>query len=397
MIFKKLALMGFVTLALVTTAQAKVWESMNTWDERWEDEYAQWVRTELQEDVFTRGPYAGISTDCADAVYAMRIIFSYQKKLPFAASGMTSNTTRFDDLSNETRRVRAFINYVAENTGTISLSQDTYPIAITPQSLKPGVVWIRSSIGSRNWFLKMFAKDVSRHTEVVKDVTATGVIYLMGSTVPSQVRNLSVTSSLMFAPFDQTFGLRRWTWPQNQGGDPTTFNNYSLEQFQMGGPGKAKLGPYVANIKARLATRAETREEGVARMAKDLCTMTHLRNEVVQDAIQFFKANPTCLAKNSSEYDEYSTPTRDKRMKLSLQDLVNVANAGTFMTSPSKKVERILPYFADCAPIVISDGRQLPMSDILLALAKKDLDSDPNQNELVRWGFTSDEKLCQSR
>ena len=86
----KLLKIFVVVFAVLFTkiSTAGVWDSDNNyWNDNWEVKYQQWAATEWKEDFFlnkvTRPAYYGIPHDCADAVYLMRAVFSYENKLPF--------------------------------------------------------------------------------------------------------------------------------------------------------------------------------------------------------------------------------------------------------------------------------------------------------------------------
>ena len=96
--------------------------------------------------------YYKYSHDCADAVYAMRLIFSYEYKLPFVIHNpsrpgklISNRKKRWDKLPQE-KRVRKFLDYVADMTSTKSLSRDTYPIAL--DDIKPGDIYAAPGVHS---------------------------------------------------------------------------------------------------------------------------------------------------------------------------------------------------------------------------------------------------------
>ncbi len=402
------------TLVLSSVTQAKVWNSEQTWNEEWENKYATWIQNEFNDDVFMKGAFAGIATDCADAVYAARVIFSAQNKLPFLISGGASNSTsRFDNISDPTKRLRAFIQYVGDDTSTQSLPNDTYPVAINAQSLKPGIIWLRSSYASENFFVRLFAgpNAPSGHTEVIKNISPSGIIYLMGSTVPAKVRNLLTVTSLAFLPDNNNLGFRRWIWPQNRNMQPSEMPNYSLEQFSMGVPTQANnnncmdcgassgntrksIQEFTTQIQARLALQAETKPEYFERMAKDLCSMIQLRHEVVQDALKYKKDSGQCMT--SDAYENFSTPSRDKRIKDWLKQMLDASGGGLF-SSASKRLEKLSSYFLTCADLKLQSGESLKIADALTAFAKGNVSSNPNDSELARWGLDNSKTTCSGK
>jgi hypothetical protein len=405
---KSMSLRAFVAvfcLMMSIVAQAKVWEATETWDERWEEQYSNWIRTQFNEDVFVRGPYAGLATDCADAVYAARIIFSFQNKLPFVTVDEGGDTLsninrRFDHLPEGTARVRAFIEMIAEERSTENLPRDTYPVAINRDVLKPGVIWLRSSRANENFFVRLVSgrNPPSGHTEVVKDVSSSGVVYLMGSTVPAKVRTLLISTSLVYAPGDSDLGFRRWVWPQNIGKSKSSMNGYSLEQYDFGrtgsnSRGKVNVQDFSREVQSRLATRAETAEELLQRMAQDLCAQAHLRNEVVQDALNYRAQIGGCLS--GEDYESFSTPSRDKRMKQSLDQMIEITTPNRLLVPAEKKIARIVPYFGSCRALTLRSGVQISMQQVLTALAKKNLSSNPNESEAARWGLEGESHSCR--
>lgn len=148
------------------------WRSTQSWNEDWEARYSRWIVEEFNEDFFIKGRWAGISTDCADAVYAARIIFSYDNKLPFALSGSkereaewANSSKDFAGIKDPDSRVRAFIRRLNSRTWTGSLEKHTAPIAITRDTVRPGTLWLKPG-----------------HVEVIKTVRENGVLELWACT-----------------------------------------------------------------------------------------------------------------------------------------------------------------------------------------------------------------------
>jgi len=394
-------------------AQAQVWVDTQTWDERWEDLYAEWVQTHFNEDFFVSGRWGNLPTDCADAVYAPRIIFAYDNRLPFIipSTGQSNRSTAHNRIANGDQRVRAFLIRVFQQTSTRSLPADTYPVAITREDLKPGAIWLRNSHASENFIIRMFggANAPSGHTEVIKEVTPSGVVYLIGSTVPIKVRNLITVTSLAFLPEKQTLGFRRFIWPQNIGKDPSVNKGYSLEQFEMGvvpqdhgdaensipgqSGGRKTIQQFTQDVQEKLALQPETKEEYMTRITRELCAMLHLRKEVVQDAIAYQRRiNGACMS--SDIYDNFSTPNRDRRIRLVLDKAFVAMFRAPFLASAERKVSRISPYLQSCLPIRLANGDDLSVQDALMGLARNRWSSDPNQPELVRWGLEQESRTC---
>jgi len=410
---------GFISGAILMTyfmggilAKAQVWVDTQTWDERWEDLYAEWIRTQFNEDFFISGRWGNLPTDCADAVYAPRVIFAYDNRLPFIipSTGQSNRSTAFNNIPNGDQRVRAFLLEVFQQTSTKTLPIDTYPVAINREDLKPGAIWLRNSHASENFIIRLFvgANAPSGHTEVVKDVSPAGVVYLIGSTVPIKVRTLLTVTNLAYLPEKQTLGFRRFIWPQNIGKNPNVNKGFSLEQYSMGveqnfnnadsdlghnSSGHKTIQQFTKDVQERLAIQPESKEEYITRVAKDLCAMLHLRKEVIQDAVAYQRrTGGACM--NASIYDNFSTPSRDKRIRQVLDQVFEAVFRAPFFVSAEKKVSRIIPFMKTCLPIKLSNGQNLSLEGALLGLARNQWSSDPNQTELARWGLAPADKNC---
>lgn len=137
----KAASMMLLTLG-VQAASAAVWVDTQKWSNEWEEKYSAWVEAEFNSRYFIDGPYGKIATDCADAVYAARIIFSYENKLPFVIKNpygtgyYTNKMSNYDSKKEGKDRVRSFLYSIFEQTSTKSLPNDTYPVAINRANVR---------------------------------------------------------------------------------------------------------------------------------------------------------------------------------------------------------------------------------------------------------------------
>lgn len=198
-------------------AQAEVWHANQKWDEFWEKEYENWVRNNLRTDTFSgdRGLLAGISTDCADALYAIRIQFAYENQLPFIINApdvlkdkmklFGNDTNMFDHISDQRKRVRAFINFVSDEAGTTELMRDTFPVKI--KEINSGIVYVVE------W--KLFGKP-NRHSYIIKGFNADKELLYYASDAPRKVRKLQIDTQFPRFSYDSApFGFRRWKRPEH--------------------------------------------------------------------------------------------------------------------------------------------------------------------------------------
>lgn len=327
------------SMIVSTTAQAVVWQDTETWNEAQEQKFDRWIE-QLPLDIFAdrKSPWYGISTDCADAVYALRIIFAYENKLPvqFRIKDfpfLNNRTDRFDKGRDgkeldEMTRVRRFINSVSYHTNTRTLIQDTYPIAVRRGSVAPGAMFAHPESGRET--------PVSYrpgHVYYVQEVLPNGVIKYISSTVPTMVRKLTPRWGIHFAPLFQKSGFRRWIWPQFQNeqskmpsydANGNRFAGWSEKQFN----NDRMKSAWQAQLEVRLRTpgqRGATSRERVGYAAQNVEFALLERANIVQTGWSIFsrkyqkKADARgriCMDKG--EYDNYSTPTRDKKIQYEL-------------------------------------------------------------------------------
>jgi len=400
----------FALLLWSSLSTAAVWEDKNQWNADWEKKYSDWIETEFNEEMFVQGNYKGIATDCADAVYAARLIFAYENKLPFVildatggSSKISNKMGRFDDSKESLTRVRKFLNFVSGVVSTKSLVRDTYPVTVSREWVRPGTVWSRPRIKRENVLNMIFGGKVKEdpgHAELVKSVRETGAVDLIGSTVPAAVRQLQVTSSLVFMPIETSTGFR-W-WVLNHGVKEESQPGYSLEQFKMGkresnntgnsggGKGGARgsansgarnLSTWAKEVQGRLQLREESKQEYLDRAAQNLCTLAKSRIDIVKKSEAARKRlNGECM--NAEQYESHSTPGRDKRIVDTLKEMSKVGGGFTLKGSVDKMKESL----SKCE-IAYAEGQTLVLSDFLKALTSGKVSSNPNDEFVARWGI----------
>ncbi|MEN9501078.1 MAG: hypothetical protein RI964_363 [Pseudomonadota bacterium] len=310
--FFSLVLLLTASMLMPSLASAEVWPNENTWDDSWEARYRDWVRTSWKDDIFmdsSKPIYYKFENDCADAVYMMRLIFSYENRLPFAinnrdkAGKLINNSLNSWDSLAPPQRVRQFMNYVADMTSSASLPSDTYPVALN--DIKPGDIYVAPGV----------------HSYQIVEVTDAGIAEVMASTTPKQARYLLRTPSFPFyIPEDKHLGdgYRRFKAPQNIMKPANAQPGYSEEQFQLA----AELnGDYVAFtdiISKKLGHREERPDEKTQRLLLALCMYANDRSVYVYDALFYLQKirNEGRHCMNAKEYDDHSTPGRDKRLKM---------------------------------------------------------------------------------
>lgn len=427
-------LLALFTMLLTSAANAAVWTTTRQWDHEAEREYELWVQYYWKDDVFinAKSAYANIETDCADATYAMRIIFAYERGLPFATTAnpsqsksrtkteqfgietesqqsvrlITNETRRFDHISDQQERFRAFLQWIFDFVSTKSLAQDTYPIAISRQSIRPGVIYVAPG----------------KHSYQVIDLLDTGVPLIMSSTEPKAARYLSVLRTFpQFVPGEESHdayvdGFRRFKTPEQMQIEEENLPEYSLDQFQLSQRVNYDWTKFSDLAMKKMALRNETLTERSARLMNNICLTSYLRAYTIflsewkksyrQQADREF-----CF--RGSDYDQYSTPSRDARMLGLFQEVQKLMNneawsaenteirfmiEAIFSKDDSEETnkwsERLLNW---CRVDRADGGPKTPYSlkDLYWALKTNGATSDPNGNLRQRWGLEPYTPVCK--
>lgn len=386
--FKKI--FQILSLCLITqNAYSAVWDSENQWNTQYEENFGSWVKNSFNSDIFLKGAYRGLSTDCADAAYAARLIFSYENKLPFAIKDSTggnilisNDMSRFDSIEDPNKRFIRFAYYIFAMTGTYSIPFDTYPIVINRKWLMPGTVNLH--------FYEPTPFDTnptSSHTEIVKDILDTGIINFLSSTVPAKMRKLKLTSGFNFTPENKKSGLRNWKWPEQLTHPELEIEGYSLEQYNH--PNET----YVNAITNKLKYRVESTEEKRLRIARNYCEQITERIDVVKDSEEKRKYLDRKKARcfNAQELDDYSTPARDKRLKSTVEDLVRTEKLDG--TIEKRDIINMSKYFDKCGSLKYIPGKVMSTTESALRAYFGMYSSDPNQFLAARWGDEKEQKV----
>ncbi len=397
-LLKKAILCTTTLIALQTPAA--VWQTKQQWNQEWENKFSEWIRTEYTTDIFMTGRYRGIPTDCADAVYASRAIFAFENGLPFAVRDLTGSLrktklitnemSRFDKYPAGVPRLKKFLIYIFDMTNTKSISYDSYPVAINRESVKPGIAWIRARRTARNFFTGVSSTVQPGHAEVVKYVKDTGVIFTISSTVPQGLRHLKVTSGLVFRPTNTKVGLRKMKSPDQYYKKESELPNYSLEQYKLGynKKGKADLKSWTTAVRNKLKLRDESREEMLQRYADNICAKIKERAAEVIKGENYRRKIRRCM--NEREYDLYSTPSRDKKIKDAVKELMETKYKWFYT---KKKMGTFRQYFKNCSTVEYASGKKMDIITAMYQIYKGNASSDPNQSLKARWGLERSENL----
>lgn len=362
------------------TASADLWTVTQQWSPEMETKYQEWIKTNARTDMFSRefldakktiqNPYFGMTTDCADTVYALRVIFSFENGLPWAIKNpanpnriITQATKRFDSYPEGVPRLRAFFLWLFDIVSTTSLQHDTYPVSI--HKIHPGVIILTAKINHHSWTIAgIDAKGNPRliYNSVVGKASGSKLQQRSSwpnpfwvfqpdekPTDPTNPESPKIKIPV-YVP-DSYAGFRYWIPVDQLQTDVRLLPEYSNDQYAL------DLKSWKQMIQTKLATKKESLQEIVERLLKDACDDVKQRITAIEEAETYkkqlklalaneaeltekqmqssviplsaqdqdlysilteFKAqqytlpNPQCLI--AKQYDQLSTPSRDRRL-----------------------------------------------------------------------------------
>lgn len=407
-----------------------------------------------------------LRSDCADFPYVMRAYFAWKNQLPFSVitevapkniPGNERGDIRYNNYGNTPVRRTSFINssgavnavealantipnYVSSATfrmnevspGANTFS-DFYPIKIQRSSLKPGTV----------------IYDPNGHVALVYKVTEDGKVYYIDAHPDN-----SLTSGLFNPKFarshpGQGAGFKNFrplrlvgATLNSQGfylggrieaDQDTQISDFSLEQFYGNAyrtGQKWNEGAFIINdqkmsyyeyVRQQLAigTLKINPIEDLKSLVGDICVNLKDRVIAVESSIKAGlqnKSHPERLPYNiygtDGEWESYSTPSRDARLKVSYKDLLDQMNSLITkyqMQNPSiiynggdLKADLLKTYEQEAQACVIqyenSQGRKVSLNLEQVRQRLFSLSFDPYHCVELRWGATTREELasCQN-
>ncbi len=319
-----LVILFAVSVFSTANASAAVWSATNSWNASWEDRYHSWVKTDWSRTIFSdrSSKFYGLRPDCADTVYAMRLIFAYQNALPFEVTDpsstnrrITHEISRFDDKpANE--RPKAFLKYLFGILSTRSLPNDSYPVAVNRREFRAGIFGLAVKANHHSWTVK----DISRYgvpTFYYSTVGNSGasVVTLKEKNAwynPSWVFEGAISGGLPVA--SSHAGYRAFKWPSELGSPALLVSRSSMEQYQI------PVKKWVERVQERIGQASESSEQRLARLLEDSCVNFKERVDAVNEAWNYVsRQGGRCLSQD--EFYQFSTPSRDRR---SLEELVEL-------------------------------------------------------------------------
>lgn len=409
--FRNLILL--ISLFLGVSAQAAVWTDVNQWSPAYEARFAEWVRTEWRVDFFSRkslpngqnNPYYGMRVDCADAVYSMRIVFAYENRLPFViqdptASGKTlSNKMSRWDSQSEINRLRQFLWFMYETVSTRSLPNDTYPVAISRDTIRSGALILTTKKNHHSW--------------TVKEILPIGVPYLVYNSVVGSASGYGMQERQSWPNPDWVFedefsvsgsaGFRYWR-PESSLNRPVwEVPGYSDEQYRI------PLNKWVRYVQNRLALRQETDNQMISRLMKTTCQGFTDRVTSVNEGLAYLKKNSRCM--DYATYDTYSTPNRDRRifddfmaLRRAYREILHINGGNQLSGDILNQLNKIFPMITQSAVAETSKmgpsasnaysvcvteylpGKKIDLAEFKRRMFLGLISNNPHDDSAYRWG-----------
>lgn len=350
------------------TVKGVLWTTTQSWTEEWEQKYAKWIEDEVDTEFFVRYK---VATDCADVAYSLRWIFARMHGLPAAANLGASNVL----LTNETvranwgslptaknwyedRRFLTALNYLLDLTYTHTLWGDSFPVALNKQALLSGSYHL--GLGTE-----------SGHTQVIHWMDSqSGVPFLtLNSTVPRKVRSLSDSMLFAQAAKDKKNAILRFRWAVKSSSGiflkkPSEMPGFSLEQYSFN-----PQSDYTIALFEKLGYTGG--REGIRDyLYKDILAQFKSRVDIVREGRQQCQ-NGGC-APGTPAWEEWSTPSRDSRIKGKIASL----NAVGTQADAAILSEVILTI----------DQTPWTFKSLLYNWKFDEYNSDPQVSESDRWG-----------
>lgn len=315
---KKLIITLFILVS--TLSQAKVWEATPGmhWDAYWGQKFENWIKDEVEGDFFKKmDGYKDLPLDCADAMYAFKIYFSFKHRLHWKTGahkwqrdreqfpyGFSNEMTNWDHLPTEEERVIQLISFLIDRVGTESLANlDTYPVAI-------------HDVRAGDLFMYKFGSDGSytRHTYIIKEVNVDGTFDVLYAT---QLRAKKLwglgrigAEYLQHKPDLENWGFKRMKSDLDIDTAQKDHLLSDYEQYEVAKRVEEHEFFDYANVSLRVIEESPTRKTN--RLLQGLCRSLRAREIVVKDALEWqLQEENIGQCMNERDYDAYSTPSRD--------------------------------------------------------------------------------------
>lgn len=275
-------------------------------------------------------------SDCADLPYSLRAYFAWMEGLPFdyvsevAPVGASGGDIRYSKNGNRPTAWRKLTfgntynagSELANLRGNISTAMyrmlytyvsDFYPVALDRNNIRPGTV----------------VYDPSGHAAIVYKIENDGRVRMMDAHPDQSMTRITFDKKFVRSRPEHGAGFKNWR-PELDGRPSAQLPGYSTEEFNK----TFKIGnqvvsyyDYIRNQMAGGNLKYQPVDE-LKSMMSELCANIQDRVAAVDAAIQAGiqnKSHPPRLPNNiygtNGEWEEFSTPSRDARLKVAFVEL----------------------------------------------------------------------------
>jgi hypothetical protein len=365
-----------------------LWETDREWT--WEDEkdYARWVHDEVTEDYFLG---SGIEFDCADFAMAVRWVYAHDHGLPVANSlpgsnrlfGNWTGSPAWDNLPTHTdwrrdRRFKMALLHLLSLAYTHSITNDLYPVELNPTYVTPGAILL--VLHSPDTGHTQVMKHVGEATRFCPDYKCSSVLW---GNEPAAEQAYS--GSPYFENLGRSGGgFLRWRWPIKVNGlwalkASREMPGYSLEQYSHPEYGYLEFARWISIALGEVSSE----EKLVVEKIWTLISYLSQRRAVV--AMGYVVCRLVPCAPGDAEYDDYSTPSRDRRFRTTqaevMEHLLNVGTANPYVADAISEANRIAVFQFSSTHI---------MADFIFAETPLLMSVDPRDDIYDRWGVPMD-------
>jgi len=328
-------------------AQSSDWVVTKSWSQAYEDKFSEFINVMGESgcnsiDKCLKSPTANpfyvnrtpkdvtYYSDCADLPFELRAYFAWMEGLPFDYVNDVSPVGGGDDVrySKDGNIPNSFAKIVAGHTynGPKELTKisdiistamyrmhykyvsDFYPAGINTKDIRPGTVMY----------------DPSGHAAIIYKIeTKDGTVRMMDAHPDGSMTHIRFDQKFVRSRVSHGAGFKNWRPELNY--DPTeTLPDFSLERFQADytfNGVKMNYYDYVKTVMSGGNLKINPLDE-VADMIDELCSNTQDRMLAVNEGIKSGIENedhpeklPMNIYGTEGEWESYSTPSRDARLK----------------------------------------------------------------------------------
>lgn len=358
----------------------KLWVTKAEWNTGWENKFAEFIESEVDQSFFTQ---YNISTDCADAMIALRWIFARIHGLAMgstlAGSGVLITNESFKNSWNNLPRSEVWyedqafltaIDYIMDNAYTNSLWADSFPVAIKDEYLHAGT-----------FFLYKTNEYISGHTQII--LRSEKKFIIAESTVPRRVRDLVVRNFYPPTPVKDYSGLRTFKWLKKDINGKKYLlaekdhPNYSQEQYDSAL--EDEFGSFHNAVFYRLGLKYNYRKH-IRNLKQMLKNQLKTRVDIIKDGFE------VCSRENCSpgtaNYENWSTPSRDKRIK----EAFFVMNK-TVEKMSGKMFKRRYVRYLKSKKLKLDKGKKMSYQELQDIFLNDHFSSDPTRPIADRWYY----------